>query len=382
MATGFDSTIGYLKRAVIKMLGEQTALQATQPSAIPSALWEGFKVFRYLLDLSPENLRSIRYHSIPFCGPLPGADSLIHVRREQEYTEREVRSLQYLEATEGVPEEFWISEPDAARFNGLLGKRYRGRVINGSMIRYQFCVSNLYHVGALQSVLGASERQIVVEVGGGYGGLAHSLGLILKEKCTYCIIDFPEILLISGIFLALTNPNKSIYIYDSESFTPEFVREGIKRFDFVLIPHFALSKLEAIEDIALLINMTSFQEMTTRQVNEYLEFGNSHCSGYLYSDNADRHSENTELESLSDLLSNYFQLFPSPMFYDKVCRSNYANNAGCRRIYLGIPKGCGRTIPTTTIVGQPQRGNHDLARQVIRAVIPQRIRRLITRAVR
>lgn len=214
---------------------------------------------------------------------------------------------------------------------------------------------------------------------GGYGGLAHSLGLILKGKCTYFIIDIPEMLLISGIYLALTNPHQSIYIYDNETFTPEFVREGIKRFDFVLVPHFALGKMNAIEGIALLINMQSFAEMTTRQVNEYLEFGATHLSGYLYSDNFNREPGNTELESLSDLLSNYFELFPSPMFYDKLFRGLGKDIiAGGRRIYLGIPKGCGRTITATTIVGLPRRNlARQVARQVIKAVIPRPIRHLI-----
>lgn len=215
---------------------------------------------------------------------------------------------------------------------------------------------------------------------GGYGGLAHSLGLILKGKITYCIIDLPELLLISGTYLALTNPNQSIYIYESESFTPEFVREGIKRFDFVLVPHFALSKLKAIGDIALLINTLSFQEMTTRQVNEYLEFGASHLSGYLYSDNTDAHTLNKELRLLSELLSNYFELFPSPMFYDKLYRGSIGEWQP--RKYLGIPKGCGRTIPTTKFVGLPRTiPARRVTRQVIKAVIPKPMRQLIRSVV-
>lgn len=128
MATDFDSTVGYLKRGVIKMLDEQAALEATQESARPSHVWQFSRFFRYLLDLSPENLRSIRFHSSPVL-PVQRSGYLADLG-EEEYSEREARRDGYVEAIEGVPEEFWIGEPDAARFNGPLGKRYRGRVVN------------------------------------------------------------------------------------------------------------------------------------------------------------------------------------------------------------------------------------------------------------
>jgi len=381
MASDFETTVGYLNRAVRKMLEEQSAIQVIRPSADPSEFWQGAKLYRYLLDLSPEYLRNIRFHTSAISGEIPAFGIVEHLETE-ELSEQEAHAIGYAQAIEGVPEEFWIGEPEEARFHGPLGRSYRGRVVNpGTIIRYQNCVSNLFHVGAFQLLRSAEERQLVVEIGGGHGGLAHSLGSILGEKCVYCIIDLPELLFISGTFLALTNPGKSIYVYDSESFTPEFLREGIKQYDFVLIPNFALSKLKDIGDIALFINMQSFSEMTVPQVSEYLEFGASHLSGYLYSDNSEKHEANNEMESVSALLSNHYELFPSPAFYDDLYRYKVWGETGSYRKYFGIPRGSGRTIPTTRIVGLPPKRQRPIIRRVVRAAIPPRFRQILARFI-
>ena len=128
------------------------------------------------------------------------------------------------------------------------------------------------------------------------------------------MIDFPEMFLFQGAYLAVNNPGKTIYIYDSESFTFEFTLKDIRQFDFVLIPNFALSKLSVVQEIDLMINMQSFQEMTEGQIEEYLEFGTQRITQYLYSDNVDRHYYNSDLSHLSTLLGKHFMLYPPPSY--------------------------------------------------------------------
>jgi hypothetical protein len=191
-----------------------------------------------------------------------------------------------------------------------LGAFYQGKIINQDINRYQSCISNLYSTGVLDKL----EGELVMEIGGGYGGLAHQIGGI--TKCTYIIMDLPEMLLFSGGFLIVNNPGKKIYVYDKEIFTAEFIATGIYEWDYVLLPNYILKELYALKKIGLLINMQSFQEMTGIQVNEYLKFAKLKLDGVLYSDNMDRHPFNKELISVTELLSEYFNLLPSPSFYD------------------------------------------------------------------
>ena len=113
------------------------------------------------------------------------------------------------------------------------------------------------------------QRNLVLEVGGGYGGLAHHLSNILKNV-TYVIVDLPETLLFSAAYISLQNPDKKIYLYDSADFS-EFINGGqAGSYDFVLIPNYRLPSLNDWE-FKLVINMISFQEMSAPQVNDYLQ---------------------------------------------------------------------------------------------------------------
>ena len=54
----------------------------------------------------------------------------------------------------------------------------------------------------------------IVEIGGGYGGLAHGIAQILKGRLNYYICDLPESLLFAALYLNLNLPNSTQTIYD------------------------------------------------------------------------------------------------------------------------------------------------------------------------
>jgi hypothetical protein len=223
MATDFNATIEHLKSAVRKMLDERVAIQAAQPTAAPSLFWAAnLRHTQYVLDMPPEKFQNIRSHC-SVINPSPRQELPYSGPYSQKEIDRVVKRIGYADAVAGIPEDYWIGEPPEPGLSSWqLGVTYHGKIVNGSLVPYQQCISNLYHVGALQSLLAAPDRQTIVEIGGGFGGLAHSLGLILKGKATYILIDLPEALLFQGAYLALNNPDQSIYIYESDSFTTEF----------------------------------------------------------------------------------------------------------------------------------------------------------------
>jgi len=328
----YQEKIENLKRNVAQMLlqrNEQTCNTDDQPL---SPIWsEALSVLDYAINLSPKNFLNIRFHTDLFTAdristywhPYPPIDP-----------EKYAEACEYKFLTEDIPEAYWASEPEVPGASIPLGIDYRGRIINQATMRYQRCISNLYLVGILPQFLEKRDNSTILEVGAGHGGLAHALGSILMHKSTYIIIDLPEMLLFSGGYLIVNNPKKNIYVYDKDTFTPEFLTERIHDYDYVLIPNYAVRDLYALDEINLMVNLLSFPEMTREQVDEYLQLGQSKLSGYLCSDNMDKHPYNNQLapDTITTMLESRFHLLPSPQLYEGL----FEELAWNTKLYFGI----------------------------------------------
>ena len=377
--TGFASTIQKLKLRVNEMLIERSKLVGTQETASLTPMWsELMSVFSYIMNLSSEDFRNIRFHTSLISGP---PISIYWYPYPQPDPEAEAEKLGYIRAIRGVPEKYWIGEPATPSIPRPLGVNYRGRIINPNIARFQEYVSTLYHAGALSFVAEAKQKQLIVEVGGGYGGLAHSLGTILEKQATYIIIDLPEMFLFQGAYLAVNNPEKAIYVYDNETFNSEFLVHDIYNYDFALIPNFALDKLRVIQEIAFLINSQSFQEMSEKQVQEYLDFARERVTYCIYSDNVDRHPCNrTDLTSVSALLEAYFDLYPSRKYYDPYKHADSAEYGTAYRRYVGFPKSSGRALLDSQMPNFPTALKVSLHKRLLRmlvTLVPRPVRRTV-----
>jgi hypothetical protein len=284
------------------------------------------------MDLSPEHFKNIRFHT----GLINGSSWEFWHPYPRPNPDTVVARLGYLQAIEDVPEKYWAGEPPTPNIPRPLGVSYRGHIVNSNVVRYQQCISSLYHSGALDFVLNATEKKVIVEVGGGYGGLAHCIGKIVGERATYVLIDLPEMLLFQGAFLTVNNPTKSIYIYNKGIFDPSKFISNIREYDFILMPNFSLKELYPLNEIAFFINMQSFQEMTEPQVKEYLDFAQKRVSFCIYSDIMDRHPYNEHLSSVSGLLQMYFALYPSPQYYEKKYKGIDVLGYACYKKYIGF----------------------------------------------
>ena len=313
----YTDKINGLKQKVSLMLQERSKNYNRASSQCPSSFWaDNLSLFDYAASLSPENFLNIRFHA----GYLSGVNVLQNWHQYQSIDSgRYADMIGYKFLIRDVPERYHIGEPPTPKLPIPLGIKYLGKVINIDIRRYQSCISNLYSMGILEALLKGGDKKVVMEIGAGYGGLAHHLSKILGKKCTYIILDLPEILLFSGGYLIVNNPRKKIYVYEKRTFTPEFLTSGMYEYDYVLLPNFALKDLYAVSEVNLMINMQSFQEMTREQIKEYMEFGHKKLSGYLYSDNMDRHPFTDVLapDTVTTLMEERFRLFPPPEYYKK-----------------------------------------------------------------
>jgi putative sugar O-methyltransferase len=86
--------------------------------------------------------------------------------------------------------------------------------------------------------LTSSPSASIVEIGGGFGGMAYYL-LRDNPRITYIDFDVPESLALISYYLLKSFPNLKFLLYGEEDMTPE----AIARFNVVLMPPFQLSKV-------------------------------------------------------------------------------------------------------------------------------------------
>jgi hypothetical protein len=206
-------------------------------------------------------------------------------------------------ATDGLPLEHVLSEPE----DGIGFRLEDGRFVSADIARFQRSVATLSRTGILAELGRSEHAPRVLEIGGGYGGLALHLSRILSGS-QYFIIDLPETLIFSAIYLALQAAAKRLYLYAPGE---RLDAEALGGFDFVLLPDYRIDAISGVE-FDLAINVASMQEMRIDQVERYLDFLRANCRGVFYSCNRDRQTGNDELPSLFDVIRTRFELIEVP----------------------------------------------------------------------
>jgi putative sugar O-methyltransferase len=123
------------------------------------------------------------------------------------------------------------------------------------------------------------EKATVCELGGGYGRNAYVI-LQALPKVKYVMIDIPPALHVSQAYLSSVFGDRKIFHFrDFQSFKD--IEAEYNSADIVfLLPHQA--RLVPQKSVDLFINISSLQEMTYDQVNEYFKLIHSLTKGYFY----------------------------------------------------------------------------------------------------
>lgn len=351
------------------------AARSEDASANVTDLWRRIlDVQDYVFDLSPEHLARIRLHTNYFTRFSPS--TFLRFIRDRRDPEMAGPVSQYRFYAEAVPERLWISEPPLAGSPLPTGFPWRGKAVNPEVVRYQACISNLHRAGILDH-LRAREHPVVVEIGGGFGGQALALFEVLPDlPLTYIIIDMPNLLLFPGCHLLTNRPQERVMLCRSEQDVVA-LRDTPNQRRLVLLPIQLNESIPLLPACDLVITMASLQEMSPAQIEHYSASLAERCSGYLYSDNTERHPDNHELRdtSVSAILERHWHLHPSSETYEQV---RDLSQPWCHRAYIGTsrthaaapPRGsirfiggnnkrgeryvCDLAAGTPTVVEQPQ----------------------------
>lgn len=171
----------------------------------------------------------------------------------------------YLTICRYIPKDIIATSP---KILGEIGRNVGGSPVNKDSYSYQERLNCLFEagiIGWLRQKVEISGSVNIIEIGGGYGGLAYHLKSVLPQA-NYLICDLPESLLFSSIYLAIAYPEFQHTIYDGTD------KSILARNDcgFKFIPNFMFDDLmETKCKIDLAINTLSFTEMSERQVRYY-----------------------------------------------------------------------------------------------------------------
>ena len=186
---------------------------------------------------------------------------------------------------------------------------------NGAKIDNNFFVigsfSNHIYAKMIKNYLNNSKRNIILDLGGGYGKLDY---YILKDLKNYCFIDFdiPEVLCLAAFYLSKCFPDKKIFLHGQDKFD----ENTLKNYDLIFLPGWEIKKINDNE-IDIAINKNSLGEMNSETSLNYIKHIHR-TSNYFFSMNHEflrnKFSDNSFslINKEYNLNNNFKELFRYP----------------------------------------------------------------------
>jgi hypothetical protein len=161
--------------------------------------------------------------------------------------------------TRGLPAHLVARPPLVA---GEIGFEVDGVCVNRDQIALQERLNLLHRNGVLDH-LQRRPRPRILEIGGGYGGLAHALTRLVPQA-SYTILDLPSALMFSGCYLSVAQSSHGVRVHDpaTRDAPPETPPE------IELVVNTAAADLRD-RHFDLAINTMSFAEMAPEVVAGY-----------------------------------------------------------------------------------------------------------------
>ena len=154
-----------------------------------------------------------------------------------------------------------------------------------------------YYAEKIRMLLQKMEHPIVMELGGGFGGMAYYLMRDVPHG-TYIGVDLPENAALQAYYLMASFPDKKILLYGEEE-----IRDcDISKFDAIIIPNFAIETIFS-DGVNLSFNSYSLAEMSLETIESYLKTICRVSSDYFY------HVNHTVWEVNADLFPIDYEKF-------------------------------------------------------------------------
>jgi len=237
--------------------------------------------FEYIFDSSHLIINKLRHHCYHLTGEFPYPYRSHHEFRSNQFFEK----LKLLEATSLKIDknlDLLVSEPEIL---GGFGFKIENKFVNRDTLKFYECMIAMQKSNLINANNNKNES-IICEIGGGWGGFAHCFCTIFPNT-KYVIVDLPNTLIFSYLFLSELFPEKKVKLFNYEA-------KSTEECDFLLIPNTEFDKYDGSIDGA--INICSFQEMTSSQVSDYIFKLHDMGSKFIYSLNRNLNKNNLSLK--------------------------------------------------------------------------------------
>ena len=260
-----------------------------------SEYWiEEMEGFDYMFSASPAIINKLREHCYHITGIHSYGYRKHHAHKMLPFKNK-LNTLKSLDQDD-------LFVPENKQLGGF-GHDIDGEIVNLDTLKFYESVLAINKIDNF-FVKNADAKLLAVEIGGGWGGFGHVFKQLIPNA-TYIIVDLPATLLFSSVYLSAIYPNKKIYLYSDDTYAE--VQDKLNEFDFVFLPCDKLNEFK-FKKIDIAINMISFQEMTSSQVSNYLDWLDSSNVELLYSHNRGKSPHNNELSDVHDLIESKFDL--------------------------------------------------------------------------
>ena len=167
------------------------------------------------------------------------------------------------------------------------------------------CFRHAYFASLLLELTRGASSTEIVEIGGGYGGLALQIDRLklVGHRVRHLIVDLPESLLLAYWFLRMQGQQVSV-VFDEKNF------ERVGPAGVVLVPDYLYGSIPWKADV--LFNSRSFSEMSTETSTKYLKQAEEflaptsvvlEATGYDLFPDSSRHKERLAEDLMRDLPS-------------------------------------------------------------------------------
>jgi hypothetical protein len=121
-----------------------------------------------------------------------------------------------------------------------------------------------YYASSVKNLLNNNDgsRKVVMEIGGGYGGLAYFLNKNIPNL-TYVDFDLPENMALTSYYLMCSFPDKKIMLYGEDTL------DNLGNYDIAVLPNFCFDRMQK-NSADLIFNSYSLAEMAPATIQYYV----------------------------------------------------------------------------------------------------------------
>ena len=139
-----------------------------------------------------------------------------------------------------------------------------GYSVDGHLL-YEPVFEYYHHAAYVVSMVQHIQTPVVLEIGGGFGGLGYQLKKI-NPSVKYIALDLPENTMLQSYYLACAFPKSQILTYSSGM---ELTKDAIDAHDIIVLPNFCIDDIPD-SSCDFVINIRSLSEMPMETIREYV----------------------------------------------------------------------------------------------------------------